>query len=134
MQSVVCVVGITLVILLYSLGYYIMFKAKDNTKILLAGALTVLSAIVVGIVTVVIGRSLKSEEKESNQSSQVEAVCNLIHLEDIPDNTEGCIVIDTKGRRFYLTRMSDKEDSLNEECDNTNSISDSTRPEDSSGL
>lgn len=43
-----------------------MFKAKDNTKILLAGALTVLSAIVVGIVTVVIGRSLKSEEKESN--------------------------------------------------------------------
>lgn len=134
MQSVVCVVGIILVILLYSLGYYIMFKAKDNTKVLVAGALTVLSSIVVGIVTVVIGRSLKSEEKESSQSSQVEAVCNLIHLEDIPDNIEGCIVIDTKGRRFYLTRMSDKEDSLNEECDNTNSISDSTRPEDSSGL
>lgn len=134
MQSVVCIVGIVLVILLYSLGYYIMFKAKDNIKIELIGALTVLSAVVIGVITVVIGRSLKSEEKESSQSSQVEVVCNLIHLEDIPDNTEGCIVIDTKGRRFYLTRMSDKEDSSDEECDNTNSISDSARPEDSSGL
>lgn len=46
-----------------------MYKAKDNTKVLLAGALTVLSAIVVGVITVVIGRSLKSEEKESSQSS-----------------------------------------------------------------
>lgn len=134
MQSVVCVVGITLVIILYLLGYFIMFKAKDNTKVLVAGALTVLSAVAVGIATVVIGRSLKKDDNSSSQSSQVEAVCNLIHLEDIPDNTEGCIVIDTKGRRFYLTRMSDKEDSSSEECYNTNSISDSTRSEDSSGL
>ena len=134
MQSVVCIVGIVLVILLYLIGYYIMYKAKDNTKVLLAGACTILSAIVVGIVSFIVGRSLENEEKESSQSSQVEVICNLIHLEDIPDNTEGCIIIDTKGRRFYLTRMSDKEDSSSEECDNTNSISDSTRPEDSSGL
>ena len=134
MQSVVCIVGIVLVILLYLIGYYIMYKAKDNSKVLLAGALTILSAIVVGIVSFIVGRSLKNEEKENSQSGQIGVVCNLIHLEDIPDNTEGCIVIDTKGRRFYLTRMSDKEDSSSEECDNANSISDSTWSEDSSGL
>lgn len=111
-----------------------MYKAKDNSKVLLAGALTILSAIVVGIVSFIVGRNLENEEKESSQSSQVEEACNLTHFEDIPDNIEGCVIIDTTNRRFYVTRMSDKEDSSSEECDNINSISDSTRSEDSSGL
>lgn len=134
MQSVVCIVGIVLVILLYLIGYYIMYKAKDNTKVLLAGACTILSAIVVGIVSFIVGRNLENEEKESSQSSQIEETCNLTHFEDIPDNIEGCAIVDTTNRRFYVTRMSDKEDSSSEECDNVNSISDSTWPEDSSGL
>ena len=40
-----------------------MFKAKDNTKVLLAGALTILSAIVVGIVSFVVGEKSWKREK-----------------------------------------------------------------------
>lgn len=103
MQSVVCVVGIVLVILLYLSGYYIMYKAKDNTKVLVAGALTVLSAIVVGIVTVVIGRSLENEENEEKESSSEVAIV------EIPPNFEGGFLRTNDGRIVYVSWSSEKQ-------------------------
>ena len=102
MQSVVCVVGITLVIILYLLGYFIMFKAKDNTKVLVAGALTVLSAVVVGIVTIIVAGALeKDDSPKQEDSSQVETRDGLIVK--IPYNFDGGFLITEDGEhRVYV--------------------------------
>ena len=127
------IIGITLLLVFYITGYTLMYKAKNDTALLI-GLITVFLAIGIGIITVVVGRSLREDESSSQDSSQTEEICSLTHFEDIPDYIEGCAITDTTNRRFYVTRMSDKEDNSSEECDNINSISDDTRSEDSSGL
>jgi hypothetical protein len=91
-----------LVTLLYLLGYYIMFKAKDN-KVLLTGVLTVLSAIVVGIVTIIIGRNLESEENEEKESS------SEVVIVEIPPNFEGGLLRTSDGKVVYVSWSSEKK-------------------------
>ena len=102
MQSVVCIVGMTLIIVLYLLGYFIMFKAKDNTKVLVTGALTVFSGIVVGITTLIIGLALKEDDSPKQEdTSQVETRDELIVK--IPYNFDGGFLITEDGEhRVYV--------------------------------
>ena len=96
------IIGITLLLVFYIIGYTLMYKAKNDTALLI-GLITVFLAIGIGIITVVVGRSLKEDNNSSSQSSQIEETCSLTHFEDIPDYIEGCAITDATNRRFYVT-------------------------------
>ena len=119
MQLVVTITGIVLVVILYLLGYFVMFKAKSE-KACLIGGLIVFAAIAVSVITIVLAKNFKSHDnsiKEQDNSSQSDQI-----IVEIPPNFESGFLIASNGRSIYAAWGKEKENSTNEKLDNSSLI------------
>ena len=108
------IIGLSIVVVLYILGYYIMFKAKTD-KGCLVGLLVIFAAVGMSMITISVGRALREDDSPKQEdNSQVETRDELIVK--IPYNFDGGFLITEDGEhRVYVGGIDNIKETLEED-------------------